>query len=358
MIPNLANLSEYGGVIASAPWVWLKFCVASGAAPPQQIWEHWGPGEVGTAVILVGLVVACSVAWARTGRSKRRALAQLSESEEAREKLKLQLDTVRFRTSRLREELLAANTQARLSHQLSLLGQFTAGFMHEFNNPLAIVEGRLEVLREERKQDAALLADIDQMLKETRYMGQIARTLLQALRRERGAEVFEASDPASALKEAVAATQAKATEIGIALIAELQEGPRADVPEHVVVEVVRGLLNNALKALDGREQARVWVRLAPYRSAGTKILISVEDNGPGVPEEIRAHLFEPFVSQSSGREGLGLGLFLAASLLDMYDGTIRYENREGGGARFAIELPPARFTRDQPYHWFATGTSE
>jgi len=77
-----------------------------------------------------------------------------------------------------------------------------------------------------------------------------------------------------------------------------------------------------------------------------------------VPESIREHLFEPFVTHSNGRERLGLGLFLAASLLDMYDGRIRYETREGGGASFVIELPPARFTRGQPYHWFAGGASE
>ena len=100
------------------------------------------------------------------------------------------------------------------------------------------------------------------------------------------------------------------------------------------------------------------MRLEPYRTAGAKVVIRIEDNGPGVPESIRGHLFEPFISQSSGRERLGLGLFLAASLLDMYDGRIRYEPRNGGGASFVIELPPARFTRGQPYHWFAGGTTE
>ena len=102
----------------------------------------------------------------------------------------------------------------------------------------------------------------------------------------------------------------------------------------------------------------IWVRLEPYRTAGAKVVARIEDNGPGVPEAIREHLFEPFISQSSGRERLGLGLFLAASLLDMYDGRVRYETREGGGASFVIELPPARFTRGQPYHWFAGGASE
>ena len=123
--------------------------------------------------------------------------------------MKLQLETVRYRTARLREELQAADRQARLSPPTTLLGQFTAGFMHEFNNPLAIVAGRIEVLLEERKEDAALCADLEQMLKETRYMGNIASTLLQALRRERGGEIFEACAPQKALEEAARGAAAR-----------------------------------------------------------------------------------------------------------------------------------------------------
>jgi PAS domain S-box-containing protein len=75
-----------------------------------------------------------------------------------------------------------------------------------------------------------------------------------------------------------------------------------------------------------------------------------------VGSEVREHLFEPFISQSPGRERLGLGLFLGASLLNMYDGRLLYEERSGGGASFVIEVPPARFTRGQPYHWFVGGS--
>jgi signal transduction histidine kinase len=293
------------------------------------------------------------------GRQQRsQLLVVTADAKEEAEQLRLQLDTVRFRTSRLREELQAADRQARLSHQLTLLGQFTAGFMHEFNNPLAIVAGRLEVLLDERKSDLALCADLERMLKETRYMSSIATTLLQALRRERGAEIFDASIPQKPLEEAIRAIRPSAEDFGVGLFEEFAEAPRVDVPEHVVGEVVRGLLSNALEALKGRDNAMVWLRLEPYRTAGARVVVRVEDNGPGVPESIRDHLFEPFVSHSSGRERLGLGLFLAASLLDMYDGRIRYEPRNGGGASFVIELPPARFTRGQPYHWFAGGTTE
>jgi two-component system C4-dicarboxylate transport sensor histidine kinase DctB len=322
------------------------------------IWILPASASVRTTLVILAVLAAPLPALLYMVR-QRRQLADLAvKAEEDAAQLRLQLDTVRYRTARLREELQAADRQARLSHQLTLLGQFTAGFMHEFNNPLAIVAGRLEVLLDERKDDAPLCADLEQMLKEARYMGNIAGTLLQALRRERAGEIFEASDPRDALEEATAALRPAAKSRGVMLVEEFAEAPRVDVPEHVIAEVVRGLLNNALDALKGRDDAEICVRIEPYRTAGARVVARVEDNGPGVPESLREHLFEPFVSHSAGRERLGLGLFLAASLLDMYDGRIRYEMRYGGGASFVVELPPARFTRGQPYHWFAGGTTE
>jgi len=318
---------------------------------PEGGWER-------SAAVVVAVLLAPVPALFLLRRRHRQMAARVTAAEELAAQLKLQLETVRYRTARLREELQAADRQARLSHQLTLLGQFTAGFMHEFNNPLAIVAGRLEVLLEERKDDAALCTDLEQMLKETRYMSKIATTLLQALRRERRAEVFEASDIQKTLADPLQAIQPVADVHGVRVVAELGDAPRVDVPDHVVSEVVRGLLNNAVDALKDRKEGVIRVRLEPYRTAGAKVVVRIEDNGPGVPESIREHLFEPFISHSSGRERLGLGLFLAASLLDMYDGRIRYEQVVGGGASFVMELPPARFTRGQPYHWFAGEVTE
>ena len=306
-------------------------------------------------IVAAALALAFPPALLYFRRRRNQWLLQVKQGAEEVERLKLQLETVRYRTARLREELSAADRQARLSHQLTLLGQFTAGFMHEFNNPLAIVTSRIEVLLEERQEDAALTGDLRQMLQEMRYMGNIARTLLQALRRERGSEVFEPSAPSEAVEEALAALAPLATEQGVRLVREIADVPRVDLPAHVVSEVVRALLSNALDALKGREDATIWIRLEPYRTAGAKVVLKIEDNGPGVPERIHEHLFEPFISQSPGRERLGLGLFLGASLLDMYEGRIWYEERTGGGASFVVELPPARFTRGQPYHWFVKG---
>jgi signal transduction histidine kinase len=347
---------QHGKIAAVRPiaWLWL-----SGTWVLPICWIlRWllPPSALDTILILVvGCALAPIPALLLSRRKQNRALSEARNAQDASEQLKLQLEAVRYRTARLREELSAADQQARLSHQLTLLGQFTAGFMHEFNNPLAIVTSRIEVLLDERKSDAALCSDLQQMLKETRYMGNIAGTLLQALRRERGSEVFEPSAPAEAVGEAIAALVSSAKEKRVQLVQELADVPRVNVPGHVVNEVVRGLLSNAVDALKGREGGTIWIRLEPYRTAGAKVVLRIEDNGSGVPESIRDHLFEPFISQSSGRERLGLGLFLVASLLDMYDGRVWYEDRAGGGASFVVEVPPARFTRGQPYHWFAGG---
>src|ERR1017187_6995166 len=164
------------------------------------------PSALATSLVLV---VACSLAplpaLLLSRRRRNRALREARNAREEAEQLKLQLEAVRYRTARTREELSAADQQARLSHQLTILGQFTVCFIHEFNNPLAIVTSRIEVLLEERQADAALCGDLQQMLKEMRYMGNIARTLLQALRRERGSEVFAPSAPSEALEDALAA---------------------------------------------------------------------------------------------------------------------------------------------------------
>src|ERR1017187_5435187 len=144
-------------------WVLPLYWILRGLLPPS--------------ALLTGLLLVASCSLAPlpalfvSRRQRNRALREARSAREEAEQLKLQLENVRYRTARLREELSAAGRQARLAHQLTLLGQFTAGFMHEFNNPLAIVTSRIEVLLEERQEDAALTGDLRQMLQEMRYMG-------------------------------------------------------------------------------------------------------------------------------------------------------------------------------------------
>jgi signal transduction histidine kinase len=319
------------------------------------LWASWP--YLMALLLAASLVLAPVPALLFSKRCESNLRLEVKRTSEELARLKLHLETIRYRTGRLREELSAADRQARFSHQLTLLGQFTAGFLHEFNNPLAILTNRIEVLLEERQDDPALAEDLRQMLKEARYMGSIAGTLLRALHRERGNEPFDPCIPSDAVPEVLTSVRPFADKQGVKLILEAGEVPRVNVPSHAVVEVIRTLITNAIEACSSTRGPTVWVRLEPYRGPGSKVILRVEDNGPGVPEGLQAHLFEPFASRSTGKGHLGLGLFLAGSLLDTYDGSVRYEPRAGGGACFVVEMPPARFTREQPYHWFVKDTS-
>jgi signal transduction histidine kinase len=343
---------------AMPSWAWLL----SGLCflPLLLVFKFVGIGSelLNWVVAVVVLLLAPLPALLGIRRQIREVSQQKTDAEEKMFQLKLSLDEVRSRSAQLRDELQAADRAAKLTNQLAVLGQFTAGFMHEFNNPLAIVEGRIEVLLDERKEDTALHADLTEMLKETRYMARIAKTLLQALRQERSSEAYEPCQPAMIVQEILQKMRPKADVAGAELQMVSADVPLVDLPDHVLSEVLRGLVLNAFNAMQGQENGLVQIILESYKTAGSKVVVRVEDNGPGVPEAVQEHLFEPFVSSSQGREHLGLGLFLAASLLDMYDAKVRYEKREVGGACFVLELPATRYTEAYQYHWFQGGASE
>jgi two-component system C4-dicarboxylate transport sensor histidine kinase DctB len=80
------------------------------------------------------------------------------------------------------------------------------------------------------------------------------------------------------------------------------------------------------------------VTLRARRAAGDRIELSVEDEGPGVPEELRSHVFEPFFTTRSDRSG-GLGLAISKRLVDEAGGSLEVDSAPGGGARFRVVVP-------------------
>ena len=141
------------------------------------------------------------------------------------------------------------------------------------------------------------------------------------------------------------------------MVLETGDVPRVNLPEHVVSEVVRGLIANALQALRGPQGGHRLAAARPYRAGALQGRPTGRRQWTRRARSIRPTSSSRSSTQSPGRERLGLGLFLAASLLDMYEGRLRYETREDGGACFVVEMPPARFVRGQPYHWFVGGES-
>lgn len=107
-----------------------------------------------------------------------------------------------------------------------------------------------------------------------------------------------------------------------------------------LTQVLTNLLSNAIKF--SPENESVAVHLASHNG---KAIFTVRDRGPGVPEEFRLRLFQPFMqcdsSDTRAKGGTGLGLFLSKQIIDHFQGKICYISPEGGGAEFAVELPLA-----------------
>jgi len=102
--------------------------------------------------------------------------------------------------------------------------------------------------------------------------------------------------------------------------------------------VLGNLIDNARKYAKAATDRRVWVRAA---AVGTRIALTVEDRGPGVPANERATVFRPFArgSDTADSGGVGLGLSLARQWAELYGGTLSYRPAADVGARFVLELP-------------------
>ncbi len=105
-------------------------------------------------------------------------------------------------------------------------------------------------------------------------------------------------------------------------------------------QVCLNLLDNAARM----HPSHIWVDI---EANATHLRLVVSDDGPGVSPSVATRIFDPFFPTREGGEGMGLGLFVSRSLMQQNDGTIRYEARDGGGARFVVELPGDPVTRER-----------
>jgi len=108
-------------------------------------------------------------------------------------------------------------------------------------------------------------------------------------------------------------------------------------------QVLVNLIGNALDALDGTAEPRLDIAA---RREGDRVTVTVRDNGPGLAEDVLAHLFEPFFTTKDSGSGLGLGLAISAGIVHDSGGTLSGGNASQGGAQFTFDLPAV--TGDAP----------
>jgi C4-dicarboxylate-specific signal transduction histidine kinase len=130
----------------------------------------------------------------------------------------------------------------------------------------------------------------------------------------------------------------KSKNIQIQIQVQVDDGLLVKVNSSEIEQVILNLLNNAIQALgnSGTLQRRIVISA---NKSEQFIQLSVSDNGAGVPDEFKSHLFE--LLSTTKQSGMGLGLWLCKHIISRYKGSIHYEDAAEGGARFVVKLPSA-----------------
>jgi signal transduction histidine kinase len=225
--------------------------------------------------------------------------------------------------------------------RLGTIGKLTAGITHDLRNLMVAfraAEWEIETARVPgplREIVGIGLTGVDNMVRTLQTLHDFSRTGAFSL------ELGE-TDPARVVADAVAISRLdpafKMRRVSCQVAPAL---PRLRADRQKLVQVLVNLVRNALHATQPNEAVHIIAAARP----GGEVEIAVDDEGPGVPQALRAHLFQPFAS-SKGNEGLGLGLYMARLIVELHHGRIDLVDRPRG-ARFEVVLPAAAGNLEQ-----------
>lgn len=217
--------------------------------------------------------------------------------------------------------------------------QFASDVSHELRSPLMTLSASIEVLKARKDHlDERAGSALDLLVADVARFEQLVNDLLEISRLEAGAAELDLDpvDPSELVLHAVGAATTAAVPVHYD---EEVAGTRILVDKRRMERVVANLLDNAAKYAGGATGVRVSL-------AEDRVRIVVEDEGPGVPEEVRQKIFDRFArGTEAGRRtkdrGVGLGLALVAEHVRLHGGQVWVEDRQDGrpGAAFVVELP-------------------
>ncbi len=235
------------------------------------------------------------------------------------------------------QELQDAQRQLVQAEKLATVGQLTASIAHEVNNPIAVIQGNLDLLREllgpeGAKRVAPELKLVDAQIERMRL---IVTRLLQFARPAEFAGYVEAVDPHRMLEDCLVLAGHQITRAGVAVQRRFAATRLPEINPQELQQVLVNLLVNALHAMPGG--GTLTLATADVGGAApTAVDITVQDSGPGLAPDLLAQLFQPFVTRR--KEGTGLGLWISRQIVERYGGELSAANVPGGGAAFTVRL--------------------
>lgn len=367
------------GVVLEAPqsfsdFLFPELTLVLDAAPLQ---HHFMRGYTPLLSALLAAIMVLVAVWLilqqwyqrqRLSQALQDVEASLREQVYSNAQQRLALQHHSLELEGLNQHLQNARQRMQLSERLAGLGELSAGIAHEINNPVAYVRSNLQALTDDVAALAQFIQALDKASDELDQHSPFYQRLLQEYRQLHIAEVLQ--DAPERLADCREGTERVARIVsdmrnlsrsgfdkhwcqvnddivsviniarsrlpaGVTLDAELTELPDIYCNPSQIGQVVMNILVNAMQALEGRNG---HIRLRETFS-GDALQIAIEDDGPGMDEQVVSRVFEPFFTTKPRNEGTGLGLALCYKLMQAHAGRIELVSRPGEGARFTLILP-------------------
>ncbi|HYE92962.1 MAG TPA: response regulator [Terriglobales bacterium] len=236
----------------------------------------------------------------------------------------------------LEETVRQRSAQLLQSEKVAAMGSLLAGVAHELNNPLSVLSGHAQLLTEDDIPGVGQRAT--QIQNAADRCVRIVRNFL-ALARQRPPE-RAATRLRAVIEGSLELLAYELRTDNVAVTTDVEAGlPVLWADAHQLHQVLVNLITNAHHAMRRQSAPRTLTISARHEPETARVRLAVADSGPGIPEAVRAQIFEPFYTTKPAGEGTGLGLSLCRGIIVEHGGTIAVDTELGRGTTFVIELP-------------------
>ncbi len=326
---------SYFPIVLGAIWfgVWggVTLAILASIAFIPHVLLYIGQGT-GTYLSELTEIILYLAAGTVTGIFARRESLLRQRYKELSEKLERSYDRLHRET----ELLLEAEEQLSAAQKLSALGQLSASLAHEIKNPLSSIKGTAEILLDEFPKDHPKREFAEILLKETTRLNNTVEEVLQFSRRgvRDGGKADQDMEPLKQVMDRVTnllANQLRKKAITLT-VAGRETGKRIMVAGEKLSQVFLNIILNAIDAVPPKGTIEI-----EFRQQTDGYTVAVKDNGPGIPDETKNKIFDPFYSTKDG--GTGLGLSISRKIIESYGGTLLLSDADTGGACLTVFLP-------------------
>ncbi len=230
-------------------------------------------------------------------------------------------------------EIKALTQQLIRADRLAAMGELTAGVAHEVRNPLGIIRASMQLIEDPRSDPEKVREASSIVKQEIDRLDKVIKALLDFGRPS--SPTFVRADLNDVLEEVVLFTRRFASRSDVHIVEEFSRDlPAVMADPNQLKQVFVNLITNAVQAMEAGDGGTITVGTS---ASDGFVRIRLADDGPGIPAEQLARVFDPFFSTRD--EGTGLGLTIVHRIVDEHDGHIEVESAAGKGTTFTIYLP-------------------